>query len=95
MPFTAPENPGPVRAKFYVSGINLQQWGTTIKMQPVTRGEDNKEWSAATPSGELTMTVANEKAADQFAPGQEWFLTFTPVPPAQVGQEGMAEVNDG
>lgn len=89
MPFVKPTNPGPVRAKFYVSGISLQTWGTSIEMQPVTRGEDNKEWSAATPSGNLKMTVANERAAEQFWPGQEWYLDFTPIPEERVGQEGM------
>lgn len=89
MPFTPPENPRPVRAKFYVTGIELQSWGTSVKMAPVTRGEDNKEWSAATPSGQLTMMVANDAAAEQFAPGQEWFVDFTPVPVEKVGTEGM------
>lgn len=91
MPFAAPDNPKPVRAKFYVSGIEISTYATTIKMQPVTRGEDNKQWSAATPSGELRMQVKNEAASDQFAPGQEWYLDFTPVPVERVGQEGMGE----
>lgn len=90
MPFTAPENPTPVRAKMFVSGIKLAQWGTTIELNVVTRGEDNKEWAAATPQGELRLVVKNEAAADQFAPAQEWFVTLTPIPPAQIGQEGMS-----
>lgn len=91
MPFTPPENPTAVRAKFYVEALHVRQWGTEIEMRPVTRGEDNKAWSAATPSGHLTMTVTNERASDQFAPGQEWFLTFEPVPTEQVGKEGMGD----
>ena len=64
---------------------------STIEMQPVSRGEDNKEWSAATPSGRLEMNVKNEHAAEQFWPGQEWFLTFEPVPEAQLDKEGMGD----
>ena len=77
---------GKVRAKFYVSEVALTTWGTRIKLSAVTRGEDNKEWSAATPSGTLTMQIKNDLAAEQFAPGQEWFLDFTPAP---TGKEGM------
>ena len=91
MPWTPPENPTPVRAKFYVSGVRLNTWATTIEMQPVSRGEDNKAWSAATPSGKLEMQVANKTAAEQFWPGQEWLLTFEPVPDALVGHEGMGD----
>jgi hypothetical protein len=35
------------------------------------------------------MTVANEAAADQFAPGQEWYLDMIPVAAEKVGAEGM------
>ena len=79
---------GRVRAKFYVYGMELQQWGTIVKLRVVGRGEDNKAWSAATPVGELTMTIKNEVAAERFAPGQEWFLDFTPAP---TGEEGMGD----
>lgn len=89
MPFTEPENPTPVRAKFYVSEIAFRQWGTEVKMAAVTRGEDNKEWSAATPAGNLSLTIKNELAVAQFAPGQEWFLDMIPVPKDAVGSEGM------
>lgn len=89
MPFTPPENPGPVRAKFYVRAVELQQGSVQIKLGAVTRGEDNKEWSQYTPYGELTMTIKNELASDQFAPGQEWYVDLRPVPTDKVGQEGM------
>lgn len=77
---------GTVRAKFYVSGVKLTTWGTTVELNPVTRGEDNKTWSAATPTGSITMGIKNEVAAERFAPGQEWFVTFSPAP---MGKEGM------
>lgn len=91
MPFTVPTNPSPVRAKVYVSELGYTQWGTKVVLQPVTRGEDNKAWAAATPSGRIELTIKNESAADQFAPGQEWFVDLIPVPVDQAGREGMGE----
>lgn len=55
-----------VKAKFYIAQVN--QYATSsgwaepaprgeVIMRPVTRGEDNKEWASATPSGEFKMTV--------------------------------------
>ena len=92
MPFVPPENPGCTRAKFYVHAVELTSWATVIKLRVVSRGEDNKAWSAATPVGEISMNVANEHAADNFAPGQEWYVDFTPVPLEAVGAEGMGEI---
>lgn len=89
MPFTQPENPKPVRAKMFVSSIELQTWGTVIKLNVVTRGEDNKQWASATPQGELRLVVKNEHASDQFAPGQEWFIDMIPIPTDRSGSEGM------
>jgi hypothetical protein len=82
VPFTAPENPRPVQAKFYVSAVELVQGGVRLKFGAVTRGDENKEWAQYTPSGSIEMFVKNELASDNFAPGQEWLLTFTPAPPA-------------
>lgn len=89
MPFTEPADPKPVRAKFYVTELAWRQWGVEVKLGAVTRGEDNKKWSQATPVGNLTMTIKNELAAEQFAPGQEWYLDMIPVPKDAVGSEGM------
>lgn len=90
MPFTAPDQPRPVRAKMYVTELAYTQWGTTVKLRAVSRGDDNKEWAAATPNGELSLTIKNQGAADQFAPDQEWFVDLIPVPAEHVGAEGMA-----
>jgi len=81
---------GKVRAKFYVSEVALTGWGCRVTMNAVTRGEDNKEWSAATPSGTLTMQIKNDLAAEQFAPGQEWFLDFTPTVKDREGMDAVA-----
>ena len=72
-----------VRAKVYVASYKINSWGgTTIEFQAATKGEPNKEWSAATPQLNLTMTVKNEVAAEVFRDriGQDFWLDFTPVP---------------
>lgn len=79
MPFTAPENPSPVRAKMYVRAVELQQGTTKITLAVVTRGDENKSWSEYTPWGEMTLGIKNQIAADNFAPGQEWLVDLTPV----------------
>ena len=90
MPFAQPTEPiRPVRAKMYVNGLDFTTWGTTVKLQAVSRGEDNKAWAAATPSGTLTLQIKNQGAADQFAPGQEWFVDLIPIPADKVNTEGM------
>lgn len=51
-----------VRAKFYISGLTLypgQNAGGEVKLTAVSRGDRNKDWAAATPSGEMRMTVNN------------------------------------
>jgi hypothetical protein len=74
-----------VRAKFYVRGITRQAYNPAaleVTLSPVTRGESNKEWSAATPSGEIKMTITNPPAADYFGErlGKELYVDFTEVP---------------
>lgn len=76
-----------VRAKFFVQEVAKTTWGGRIKLQVVTRGEDNKEWASATPSGQIDMTIRNDHALAQFEPGDEFFVDFTPAPK---GQPGMA-----
>lgn len=83
-----------VRAKMYLDSITKTNWGSTIKLRVVGRGEDNKAWAAATPVGELSLTIKNEAAFSQFdlspgTPAPEFYIDITPVPTDQVGQEGM------
>lgn len=60
-----------VKAKFYVAETHKyasqQQAGWAapapmgkVILRPVSRGEDNKEWASATPSGLFEMTVRGE-----------------------------------
>lgn len=82
-----------VRAKFKVQSITQQaNWNPspgreslyTVNMQPVTSGsEENKEFYAATPGGQIQLSVVNEEVGKQFPIGAEIYVDFTPaVPPA-------------
>lgn len=50
-----------VRAKFHISSIEQYPHspGGKVTLKAVSRGDRNKDWAAATPSGELTMQVNN------------------------------------
>lgn len=71
-----------VEARFYISGYERNSYDpsvTTVKMQAVSRGEHNKTWAAATPAGQVQMTIRNESAASWFVDrlGKEVAVTFT------------------
>lgn len=68
-----------VRAKFFVQEISKTTWGGSVKLQVVSRGEDNKAWASATPSGQITMSIRNELALEVFDVGDEFFVDFTPA----------------
>lgn len=74
-----------VRAKFYVTNRDETVSGTTVKLIAVCRGADNKPWAAATPSGQITMTILNDVASEQFPPGTEFYVDFTPAPKGKEG----------
>ncbi len=68
-----------VQAKFYVSKIIKQASnGVVAELLPVTRGEENKEWSKWTPSGSITMSILNDAAAAWFEErlGSEVLIEF-------------------
>jgi hypothetical protein len=79
-----PETPSAVEARFYVSGYQRYAYdpsATQVTLSPVTRGEHNRSWAAATPAGEIKMTVSNASAAAWFVGqlGKEVAITFTPA----------------
>jgi GH35 family endo-1,4-beta-xylanase len=49
-----------------------------VRLVPVT-GEENKEWSRWTPSGEVKMQITNPEALNQFTVGADYFVDFTPA----------------
>lgn len=81
-----------VQARFYVAEINqyAHQIKDThaapapmgvVKMRPVTRGEHNRSWASATPSGEFTMTVQGDAFGwFQTRLGEELKITITDRP---------------
>lgn len=67
-----------VRAKFVCSFVD--QTTKTIYMGPVYSGsEENKQFFAATPGGNITLYTVNPAALDAFKPGQEYYVDFTPA----------------
>ena len=77
-----------VRAKFWVTETTNTTSGGSVKLSAVCRGQDNKQWAQATPTGQITMNILNGAALEQFTPGAEFYVDFTPAPK---GQEGMGE----
>lgn len=84
-----------VTAKFYVSTISQfpGQPGGRVELQAVVRGEENRQWSAATPSGTISMNISNPAAFETFqallvgsqtpgGPRPEVLITFEPTPAA-------------
>ena len=47
-----------------------------VVLRPAS-GDENRDWSKYTPSGELKMRITQEGAVGQFAPGKYYFLDFT------------------
>lgn len=76
-----------VRAKYRVNAKEEVAGGVingevetlvTVKMTPVITGsEENKEFFRYTPSGELRIGTINQKAAEFFEIGKEYYLDFT------------------
>ena len=75
-----------VRAKFYVTETSKNVQGGKVKLFAVCRGEDNKLWASATPVGSIEMTILSE-ALEQFQPGDEFYVDFTPAPKGQTGMD--------
>lgn len=70
-----------VQARFYVAELTRQAYNPkhlSVKLQAVSRGDQNKDWAEATPSGQVTMTINNDPAAQWFADrlGQDVTITF-------------------
>lgn len=79
-----------VTARFYVDEITRRAYNpghAAITLKPAYRGNENKAWSEATPSGEIKLHVSNVAAVDVFAAwmetGQDLHLTFAPVEKAE------------
>jgi len=69
-----------VRAKFVVQGITPESEGSTIILHPVVGGSpENDSFFKYTPAGCISLSTVNESAVEQFEPGKEFYVDFTPV----------------
>lgn len=61
-------------------------WPRTYEFSAVydTSTPENERYAQATPFGQLTMQVDNPDVT--FEPGQEYYLDFNPVQPAESGE---------
>jgi hypothetical protein len=77
-----------VTARFYVSEVTHRAYNPAaaqVKLQATTRGDENKGWATATPSGSIDMAIQNPDAAAFFAArlGQDIAITFESIDDAR------------
>lgn len=76
-----------VVAKYFVQSVTLQANSKgadggdvgSVQLSVVCRGDENKNWSHYTPSGQITMSTLNPKAFAWFKEnlGKEVYVDFT------------------
>lgn len=69
-----------IRAKFRVHMIQRSATQETVSLSPVYSSDpenENAKWAAATPSGQITMTIGNRDAMGKFEEGKSYFIDFT------------------
>lgn len=77
-----------LRAKFLCNTVadhrpakypNAKGW-TTVDLQAVySNSKEDNQFSEATPSAHLTMTVTTENGKSFFQPGESYYLDFTKI----------------
>jgi len=77
-----------VRAKFKVHNVapytdsSGKVYGQKVSMSPVYDSNpesENAKFFNATPWGEIVLGTVNTAAAEQFKPGAEFYVDFTPA----------------
>jgi hypothetical protein len=69
-----------VRAKFKCDEVTQTVSGGKVKLTPVTSGSpENENFFKWTPCGQIEMGTINPEAIQQFVPGKEFYVDFTPV----------------
>lgn len=74
-----------VRAKFIVTSVTHYAGfkGAKVALTPVNpqhqETSENLAFWEATPNGEITMQITNPQTAEQFKPGDEYYVDFTKV----------------
>lgn len=78
-----------VRAKFKINSIETFETAERLTLSAVSASsyasdgyDENNSFAAFTPQADLSMLITNKALLGTFAPGQEFYLDFTPVSPA-------------
>lgn len=82
-----------VKAKLFVQSVLRSAHAPdqlTVQLCAVTRGEENREWSQATPAARFELTITNPQAAAFFVLGQEVYVTFEQAEPIALLSDGHA-----
>lgn len=65
-------------AKFIVTEVANRTSGATVTLNPVTgNSPENQRFYSYTPAGSIVLTTVNKRAAENFVPGGELYVTFT------------------
>ena len=77
-----------VQARFFVQTITRHAYNPgagQVALSAVARGPENKTWAAATPAGNITMTIGNPDALRWFDErlGKEVAISFVDAPAAE------------
>ena len=77
--------PIPVSSKWFVQAAQPGDAPQLVRLMPVVRGVENREWASATPSGQMTMFINNERAREAFVVGEEYEAVFVHRPKPRLG----------
>lgn len=70
-----------IKAKFQCGAVRKTVYGENVECTPVISGsEENKSFSAATPSGKLELMITNPEAYGSFVPGKSYYITIEEAP---------------
>jgi hypothetical protein len=75
-----------VVARMVVSEVTLMGWATKIKLNPQSpqsgqpHEEEIKAFYEATPQGAFEAVIKNDVAAEQFQPGDAFYVTLERIP---------------
>jgi hypothetical protein len=78
------------RAKFQCLSVTDHGWNKTVRLQVVysrVEGTENYDFTKATPSGTVEMTIDNPAAAVQFVPQRYYYVDFEECPEEQQPNE--------
>lgn len=65
-----------------IESVTKTEYSEELKLSAVYSGDKNSEdntFSEATPSAVLTMQITNKELHGKFAPGQKFYVDFTPA----------------